>query len=91
MSDINPPEPPDNGPPTPPMVMIDDWEGPEPDGEPPVLSNPSENGPVIVTKMVINLANPTTPAAVLKAFNQLIVRLPTDPSIKIVPWDTSKP
>ena len=73
------------------MVMIDDWEGPEPDGEPPVLSNPSENGPVIVTKMVINLANPTTPAAVLKAFNQLIVRLPTDPSIKIVPWDTSKP
>ena len=105
MSNITSPEPLDDGPPTPPMVMIDDWEGPEPVGEPLVNSNPSENGPVIVTKMAINLATPVTPAAVLKAFNQLIASLPTDlkafnqliaslptdPSITIVPWDTSKP
>jgi len=30
MSDITSSEAPDTGPPTPPMVLIDDWEGSEP-------------------------------------------------------------
>lgn len=81
MSDITSPEPPDKGPPTTPIVMIDDWEGPELDGDPVVDPNPSENGPVIVTKLVFNLAHPVTPTSVLKVFNQLIARLPTDQPI----------